>query len=813
MVFKKLIGSGKTPENSGASGAKVEEGANLIRKYYLEFPKVKGSPTFLLENKLTIGNREPGGELEEGEAFISEDSIGPSHCTINLTNDILSVIDHGYATGTFVNKKKIPAGKMVILSLKDSLKAGSVPFRISVREEIEEPQAPEDAQESAEPEIGEETMNERKLQAFLGVEPEGEEEGEDSIPPIPPEATGKIKVAKMLDELPPVPSEEEPEPSKPSKPNETLENLETSEVSEVNQVSEASEQVHTVSSFKDKSAANGFIRFLGFVADLLLVGIIYQFFSNAQGFKAFLSDLPSLALSLLNLLAAPFDETITSLLERAYSLLPALKNASQFITSLFSGESSLDFQFYLSLLLLAALFRLVSSMVFGASAGQCLVGIRGSGHPLFKRLLSSLRFAFGALFLPLFWLFDFPTLFSKRSLKERLSFTRLVVPSSLKAAISVILFMPLLVLTMLSAPLFKGGLNGREIPFTPMAKVELGNYDSSLLKSYSNYFSLGIPATDASYFLPLFKFSSRGGKKALAPSFILGTLGEGSNYATVKIVRRISLVDLFKDFSQGNPMAQMSYPKINSLVHDASNTNKNFKDRAFPALGFANEVQKLLGWSMGLAEGGDILFIKNLMEENGPFIGAFLDFREKLIAIMGQELKSVQLKQFGNAIHIIGDFSNGKKTIKRLLPLNKKQTQVYEISYEKGHEANLAPLLSFNERFDGNGSKLNADPLVAFVDVLSPKASKEGILDIFEATGHAYFEFAKTALIRGDSRFAGEINKSIQGAIAVLDNHKALRLDEWASEKLTQNLNSILMALKEKDMEYFGISTVGVLYE
>lgn len=774
MVFKKIIGKEGAPNNLGTGAGQASQA--MLKKYYLEFPGLDGSPTFLLEGSLSIGS-------ESGDIVLEEEGIAPSHCSVNLNQDVLSIVDHGSTEGTFVNKKRVSPGKMILLSFKDKLRVGNIDFRIDIRDVADVP--PE--------------LESPVISAFLA------NQGEDDPPPAPgtevstpevpssgltledgelrlggfEEKTGAMAVDKLLLESQAA-SSEVVVPPLPSRTSGKKMSFKTKGV-----VTEAS---------------NGFLRVLGFLADVLLVGVLHESLSGEPAVKEMLAQLPKTASEIFSPL---FNEYAKPQLETLYQSLPALKNAQDFALSFYKEEHIVFVQFALVLIL----WRFVTPLIFGATLGQCLVGIRGKGSFLMKRILSPLREFIGLLTLPLFWIFDFPTLFSKRSLKEVLSFTHLETPSSLIAILSIALFIPVLVIGLLTGPLWRGMEIPEPMPFKSLEKIELGVFDASDIDAYSGYFKLGIPAKQAAYILPQFKFTQKKGRKSLEPFFVLGK--DAKTRIEVKILKQLSLVDFLGAFSKANPMTELNYPEIAKLVHDASNTNKNFKDVSFPEEALAHDMRKLMMWSMGMLD-FDPEKIIGFLKDNGPFVGAFVEFRNKLLSVMGEGAKSFEMRQIGNAIQIVADYSAGNKVIKRLLPLNGKETKVYEIAYPKGADTAMIELMAYNPR----NKMAQRTPLVKFVDALTPGRQGQDVEELFQATAQAYYDLAKSALLEDNQALYNDLTHSLQGALDILmNNSNALGLPERASNKLTQNLSDLSQALRERDLKYFGVSSVGSLEE
>lgn len=771
-MLKSLIGKRKSPKNMGADSHNLPE--NGVKKLYLVFPDVKGKPMFALEEAVTVGR-------DNSDAIIDREGVSSRHCTLYLNQDVISIVDHGSELGTFVNGKRIPAGRIIILDPKDKLKAGRVSFHIESRyEEVVEEQDFADSH-TAVFHVGELSLSSLSESALVETPLEG---GDDEVDEALEAAETKTELG-LDSELPPLPAEE------------VEEELAKAPGKNRGQI-KPSFDFSVKGKGSSKEAANGFLRAMGLIFDCLVIGLIHSLASGSGAYRIFAQDLPH---TLWSFTEPVFNEYAKPLVDTAFESLPELGNVAK-LGSTFLEEG---YFFLVELAILLAVFRLVCSVVFGVSLGQALAGIRAEGSFITKRLLAPLRWLMGALFLPFFWIADFPTLFSRRSLKEVMSFTRLETPSSLVAALSCIIFAPALCALLLTSPLWKSLSLPAPIAFAPLAKVELGIFDASAIDSRSEYFEIGIPGGKTLYFLPLFSFSQKGSIKLLQPSFILAQ--NERDTMEIKLLKRTDLVKLYTSFALHNPFSQLGYPELNALARDAGNVSKSFKATSFKEVQVAKDFQKLVGHALELTpkDPGKIL---TLLQNNGPFLGPLAGFRSELLALFGEGAKSFQIKQVGDALHLIGDYSNGKKTVKRFLPLTGRKANLYEVVYEKGSDPSLLELLAWKENKNTSGLS-DADPLVSFVDTFVPGSSKEGIYDTYQAAAQAYFELSKAALLRSDAKLYRGVQRSLEGSLQALKNFSALKIPEEAANKMTQNLSDILRALNERDLEYFGVSAVG----
>ena len=838
MGFKSLFGRNDSPNIVGDLSS--EGPKPLVSRFYLEFDQLEGAPTFELQDSLSVGS-------EEGDVILDYEGISPKHCTVILNQDILSIIDHGSSEGTFVNKKRIPSGRMIILDLKDKLKLGSIPFRVVVREEYQEsPELIEDetveqtpselseplmaVEETVVPRMNETSeVSEAPETPEVPVAPEAPLESQaDSSPLANEDKTQDIEVPTQelgleLAVKEPV-EDSEPETEQPQDQELDQKVVEDDVVnedlieSEEDQVKKTNKTPFFKSLFKRKTepkkrtkiamsggasvdASNGFLRVMAFVFDVLIIGIIYSIFSSFSDFVDIVQALPKWISSMFEPI---FNEFILPQVAVAYEALPAIEQMVEALASLYKDE----YFFYIEFLTLVAIWRFVTPILFGQTIGQFFIGIRGEGGFLKKRILSIVRSFFGILFLPLFWLFDFPTLFSKRSLKEVLSGTRLYTPSSLLAIISLVVFTPLLVCLFFMSPLLRGLSFPEPVEFKSLSSVKLANYDRGERPVESSYYKISLPMENLQYVLPGFKFIQKNGKSKLEPSLTL--VDNSEKAARLSLLKEVNLGDLFADFVHSNPLASINYPGISQMVNDVSNTNKSFKSRTFPHELISEEVQKLVKVSLSI---GDLNIdkIKNNLLESGPFLGSYLDFKDKLISLFETLPSQFEFRQVGNAFHIVGIYTNGAMERVKLLPLNSKRTRLYQLSYPSSEKVAIYDLFGYNIRPEG----VSKNPFLGFIDLLSSKELKENeelALEIFQSVYGRYYELSKRYLETEDEDLFRRIKSSTSGGLQILtENSKALGLPELVANKLAQNLTDLVKALDGKDLNYFGINAVGAI--
>ncbi|CAM9901557.1 unnamed protein product, partial [Chrysoparadoxa australica] len=104
-------------------------------------------------------------------------------------------------------------------------------------------------------------------------------------------------------------------------------------------------------------------------------------------------------------------------------------------------------------------YELIFNLLLGISLGPFLIGMKNGGNFLLTRILAPIRIVLGVILLPLFFIFDLPVLFRKKSFKELISFSRYEVRiASVTFFLAVILY-PLLSLAGANFPVIMAAIN------------------------------------------------------------------------------------------------------------------------------------------------------------------------------------------------------------------------------------------------------------------------------------------------------------------------------------------------------------------
>lgn len=135
-MLKNLFRKKSLPQEGGNSGGNSASGRR-VKRFDVMLENLEGAPEYELKHKLVIGR-------EVGDIVINDPSISPRHASFTLQDEVVSIIDHGSQRGTFINGRKIPVGKFIIVEVGDAIKLGDLDLRIKTGSKvIDESEIPE----------------------------------------------------------------------------------------------------------------------------------------------------------------------------------------------------------------------------------------------------------------------------------------------------------------------------------------------------------------------------------------------------------------------------------------------------------------------------------------------------------------------------------------------------------------------------------------------------------------------------------------------------------------------------------------------
>ncbi|WPU66376.1 FHA domain-containing protein [Peredibacter starrii] len=721
-MLAKLFRRKSVPTNDGELSGSVAPRLRFKKVFELQLTNMEDSPVYDLTHQLTIGS-------EIGNIVIADPSISPRHATFILQQEVISVIDHGSVSGTFVNGNKIPPGKYIILEESDVLKIGDLEIKIitkNISEEIEEV--------------------EEAIEETIADEPEEIDKK-------------KFNVKK---------------------------------------------QAKVISIDAPNYATNSLVRLAAVIGDFLLAYSLLVVLQPFDEVRNFLDFIPSFALSLVDADWQGMWEAFIA----DYGFVGAMaEDAFAFFSNTLNPGP---------LVLMFMLVRLISTLIFGVSISELLLGVGSKGNILWRRIGGGLRVLVGMITGP-FLVFDLPAVISRRTLKEFLTFTHTYLISKLWAVLGSIVILPLLLALALVAPLFQGFELPRAIEINERVdqRVKVKNQPESAatftpVEDASQSLDLALTYNpDELVIIPHFKFHGVRNKIALKNGL---QFYQKDQLATVgfEVFKNFDLKELLGIGMKGNVFLYDKFPQIYNFVYSAEDSNPAFKakENQVTQLSFANEMIEFIKMSFAL----DAENALEKMQTETFFIKGLIDFKASFLSLLEyKDFDKIGFIKIGNTIFMKISF-NKQRPFDLLMPLMKGEGRIFKVNFEK--KENLEAVATKFYKYNLEKSNWNPDikrgesegmTALQVLDLFSTPKLKDIQPEKAQSLYGYYFETSSAILGHGDPVLVEVWKRNVSSLIQLLEALPAANTSE-SIQKLQQNFKDLLDALETKNMEYFGVS-------
>lgn len=778
MNLKSLFKLFKLPLKGGKQESLTREN-QLVTRYVLSFTNIEDSPTYELKDHFTLGS-------DVGDMVLEDCNLSPKHASFSLKDGIVTIMDYGSASGTFIGDHQIEKGKSVILNDGDIIVLGDVHVQLLMQEdgiegiefdrpasesnvEAEEIQIEDDQDEQtqSEPEAKAEKREKTKElrlagQTHLSIKPlELKEEGT---------VAKRIKAMRALKDS-------------GKKPNKKI-----------------------LAPVGVDRAANTLPRLVGIIFDIICVVIIWQIFSPFDDFRVAANIIPEM-----------FTEFVVPEWNKLVELSGEQEKYNQVMGEVSPIAKDLMDQFVISSILgILLAWRVLTSLLLGSSLGMWMAGIRSYGSFLSKRAGGVIREIVGLITFP-FLIFDLPALFSRRTFKEVITRTNLYTPSKGAVIISWLFFSPILLASLIISPLFRGLEFNEKIAITDELSVRIKNKKEEggpIEVSYQMYKSswLGLELElDVTKWIvvPRFTWSQTEKGSILQPALVFHHEKEAK--LPLVLLKNFDWYSLLNLPMSHNPFLQNSFPEIWAFVQSQrlkDVKNIQYRPTDVQKKKFEVELQELILASFNLD-------IENMLEHiltHGPLIKGLIAFRHELLGLLDGSLDGDwKFRIHGKTIVLVREVS-GVKPYDLFVPLNLGRGRIFKVGYgsqkEKGNLSKISRELwnkvSWLEDSDAEGVK---GPAV--IDIISRLASKD---EIDEEKGQKLFEVyyelaSKVVSLNTEDSRNQSIEQSLKGVIDILQRFqkiKAEKIDVMLMEKLIKKLDELKTNLENRNATYFS---------
>ncbi|MBT3586245.1 MAG: hypothetical protein HN509_15160 [Halobacteriovoraceae bacterium] len=365
--------------------------------------------------------------------------------------------------------------------------------------------------------------------------------------------------------------------------------------------------------------------------------------------------------------------------------------------------------------LLTLVLRFYATLFLGVSFGQGVLGIRGTGGFLWKRIGGGARVVLEVLLGPAL-IFNLPVFFGKRSLKELLTSTVLVEKPTLISASLPFILIPLCVLGAFFAPLLQNLtlIDGISVSFSQKIQERLDN--RSDFKSFETYSSNRFKMSSLSslnkgrfILLPSFEVTKVGNKRKITP-YIQIYDKKNQTDGILKITKKFNLLRLLEIGRVGNPLFVKRYPELDLiLAQDRKKFGRKKYHQDLKRTPLINplgqeEIESFIQSSFELSLSHLFGHILN----NGPFLRGYVQVRNKMMELIDLgSTPEVDMVNLGSHrfLRLKQSFEDPlpdtKGQVESLIPLGTNNSMVFQFSWKKNIQAALARK-AFRSTFLGN---------------------------------------------------------------------------------------------------------------
>lgn len=556
-------------------------------------------------------------------------------------------------------------------------------------------------------------------------------------------------------------------------------------------------------------SANAIVRVLAVSCDLLLAYSLFVIFYPFDEVREFLDFIPLSIGELLEIEWGAFFDSIRDEQQEFFALFSDI------------GELAPKDLNLVPVLILFGLIRLISTLFFGVSLSELFLGIRPYGNGIWARIGGLIRVVVGMVTWP-FLIFDIPSIFSRKTLKDFITFTNITVPSKLLSILGVLLYLPLVLSVALLSPLIQGIEIPHEIPVDDVIQVRARvatpqeATEEALSDDLSQVlgFHLSFRPTELSLF-PKIKFSGKNEKNNLKTG-ITFYQRDIQKRVEFELLKTFDLKELLAIGMKGNIFLYEKYPKIYNYVYQATGSNPAFRKKlnVRDHNQFAMEVIQFTKMALSLSPESVLEFVQT----ETPLLKGILDYRSSLLALLEyKDFDKIGALKIGNAFFLKISYLK-QKPFDLIIPLLLTEGRMFKVSFETKETAQEVASKLYKFTFDKSNwlpeketTKEQNFSALRLVDFFSSTNFKEDLLNSEKAQAfYAYiFETSGAFLKSGDANeidlWKGEL-KNILTILKSLPDPKLSDGEENPKEKLLQNFKEMVDALENSNYDYFGVN-------
>ncbi|MGE3609740.1 MAG: FHA domain-containing protein [Bacteriovoracaceae bacterium] len=574
---------------------------------------------------------------------------------------------------------------------------------------------------------------------------------------------------------------------------------------ELDQRKEASSDLKLVSRQRTTKSSNSILRVVAVICDLLLAYAFLIIFSPFDEFREFLNVIPTFVENLIGL----SSNDVNQFLQQQGYLGQMAQDLLTFFRSTFH---------FGNIILMFVILRMAFTLILGVSLSEFLLSMRADGNFLWARFGGVLRVFIGLFTWPLL-IFDAPSIISRRTFKEFLTYTRVYTSSKILAVLGSIILLPLCLFLAIISPLFQGLetpvsilINDRiDIPsktnVPPTAGVEQ--------IAHNKFFKFDLPINSEKInVIPVYHFQGDNSKLNFTNEIIF--YHQDLHQAVgLSVWKKFNFQELLSIGLKGNPFLFDRFSNLYNFAFSASESNPAFRsiqDEKSEAR-FAHEF---------------ILFTKTAFELNyenaaevmqdvTPLIKSLIDYKSSLLSLIeDKEFDKIDFVKMGNIVFMRLSYMR-QRPYDLIIPLMKGEGRVFKVSFDKREDLGVVSSRFYKETMEKTNwlpSDQNLrDEVVnglTSIDVINQFASSKSIQSdrAQNLYGH-YFENTTAVLKRNDQNELKYWKQNIDSTFKIIDSIISANpsTEDDTRSKLYQNFKDLKEAVDVNNLNYFSIST------
>ena len=751
-MLSKLFKRKSVPTKDGNEGSSDLEKTDFVKVFEIELSNMEGAPLYLLQNQLIVGS-------EVGDILVSDPSISPRHATFTLQDEVVSIIDHGSAAGTFINGKKISTGKNIILEESDRITVGDLEIKILVKKNaVKAESVPETP-----------VAQEKK----------------------PSEEATKLRVYT---------------PKSLSNPSTRQENQK-----KINQ--KITKKKSLVLSAPTHSS-NAILRVFAVVSDLLLSYSLIVILMPFDDFRGFLEFVPGEISSILEI---DWQQFKMVLIDEYPILGEFLGEFSSLFAIDFDFYGLFIVYFALRLLTTIILGVSISEFCLGIRSTGNLIWARVGGQ--LRVTVGMLTWPFVIFDLTSILsrrtLKEFLTFTNIHTPSAFVSILGIIFYIPIIFCLAVV--SPLIQGFEPPSTLLVNDKIDQRVKTKVLkenAEATLSEFEPQVDSSENLKFQISYNPNEL-LILPTMNF--RGVKEKLKLNTSLTFYQRDlQRPVEVEIFKTFDFKQLLGIGIKGNYLLFEKYPKIHNFVYESDEKNPVFKKHldAKSQRNFATEVIKFTKTAFSLNAENAL----EIIETETPFLKGFIDYKNSFLSLIEyKDFHEISYMKLGNAIFMKISF-NKQKPFDLIIPLVMGEGRIFKVNFDKKENLKTVSTKFYKFNLDETNwidtpKQSNSETMstLKVFDLLSAPKLKTVLQSPDSAQAlYAYiFELSSDLLKRGDSvemqLWKSDLTNLVK-LLEVIPRGNVVEGQESSVDKLLQNVKDVMDAIENSNLEYFGTS-------